>query len=217
MTTSNPTAQRYFSLGLRSLAARTDTREPAQAFRLAVEADPTMCDAWIGLMAVDRTQLSDPSAARGLLNSARNFGAELRRNGMVVDPAEGALGLKIPVQMGVVELGMPVTDVVYARAGAAVILAQTGHLAEAAEEFDWQHLDRYVIHQVSTVHTEQSCDRLGLDGAKVPRTFPTYGNMGPAAVPFTLALEAPHLERGDRVLLMGIGSGLNACCAEIEW
>lgn len=89
--------------------------------------------------------------------------------------------------------------------------------AEAAEEFDWQDLDRYVIHQVSTVHTEQICDRLGLDGAKVPRTFPTYGNMGPAAVPFTLAMEAPHLERGDRVLLMGIGSGLNACCAEIEW
>ncbi len=134
MTTSNPTAQRYFSLGLRSLAARTDTREPAQAFRLAVEADPTMCDAWIGLMAVDRSQFSDPAAARGLLHSARNFGVELRRNGMVVDPAEGALGLKIPVQMGVVELGMPVTDVVYARAGAAVILAQTGHLAEAAEE-----------------------------------------------------------------------------------
>ncbi|SNC74332.1 3-oxoacyl-[acyl-carrier-protein] synthase-3 [Kytococcus aerolatus] len=88
---------------------------------------------------------------------------------------------------------------------------------EASEEFDWQDLDRYVIHQVSTVHTEQVCDRLGLDGTKVPRTFPQFGNMGPAAVPFTLALEAPTLERGDRVLLMGIGSGLNACCAEIEW
>lgn len=134
MTQSNPTAQRYFSLGLRSLAARDDAREPAQAFRLAVEADPMMCDAWIGLMAVDRTELSDPSVARGLLKAARNFGVELRRNGMAVDPVEGALGLKIPVQMGVVELGMPVTDVLYARAGAAVVLAQAGHLAEAAEE-----------------------------------------------------------------------------------
>lgn len=134
MTQSNPTAQRYFSLGLRSLAARGDSREPAQAFRLAVEADATMCDAWLGLMAVDRSQLRDPDTARGLLNSSRNFGAELRRNGMVVDPAEGALGLKIPVQMGVVELGMPVTDVIYARAGAAVILAQSGRLAEAADE-----------------------------------------------------------------------------------
>ncbi|GAB3134260.1 type VII secretion AAA-ATPase EccA [Tsukamurella serpentis] len=134
MSPSNPTAQRYFSLGLRSLSARGETSEPAQAFRLAVEADPTMCDAWIGLMAVDRPRLRDPDTARGLLNSARNFGAELRRNGMVVDPAEGALGLKIPVEMGVVELGMPVTDVRYARAGAAVILAQAGHLAEAAEE-----------------------------------------------------------------------------------
>lgn len=89
--------------------------------------------------------------------------------------------------------------------------------ADAREEFDWQDMDRYVIHQVSTVHTEQVCDRLGLDGAKVPRTFPRFGNLGPAAVPFTLAMEAPQLERGDRLLLMGIGSGLNACCAEIEW
>ncbi|KXO95088.1 AAA family ATPase [Tsukamurella pseudospumae] len=134
MTQSNPSAQRYFALGVRSLADRADSREPAQAFRLAVEADPMMCDAWLGLMAVDRTQLRDPDAARGVLQSARNFGVELQRNGIAIDPGEGALGLKIPVQMGVVELGMPVTDLVYARAGAAVILAQAGFLAEAAEE-----------------------------------------------------------------------------------
>ncbi|WP_019201271.1 AAA family ATPase [Tsukamurella sp. 1534] len=134
MTQANPTAQRYFSLGLRSLTARGDTGEAATAFRLAVDEDPMMCDGWIGLMAVDRKALHSAEAARGLLDSARNFGAELRRNGMTVDPAEGALGLKIPVQMGVVELGMPVTDVIYARAGAAVVLAQAGRLSEAAAE-----------------------------------------------------------------------------------
>jgi acyl-CoA:acyl-CoA alkyltransferase len=36
-------------------------------------------------------------------------------------------------------------------------------------------------------------------------------------VPFTLAAEADTLVDGDRVLLMGIGSGLNACCLEIAW
>ncbi|CAM3957806.1 type VII secretion system ESX-3 AAA family ATPase EccA3 [Nocardiopsis tropica] len=134
MTQTIPTAQRYFSLGLRSLTTRGDTAESATAFRLAVDADPSMCDAWIGLMAVDKSQAGDPEAARGVLTSARNFGAELRRNGLTVDPADGALGLKSPVHMGVVELGMPVTDAIYARAGAAVVLAQAGFLAEAAEE-----------------------------------------------------------------------------------
>ena len=41
--------------------------------------------------------------------------------------------------------------------------------------------------------------------------------MGPAAVPFTLATQVDSLQAGDRVLLMGVGSGLNACCTEVIW
>nr|MDQ3325157.1 3-oxoacyl-ACP synthase III [Actinomycetota bacterium] len=47
--------------------------------------------------------------------------------------------------------------------------------------------------------------------------FPMYGNIGPASVPYTLAKEAQDLEPGDRVLLMGIGSGLNASFTELCW
>ena len=36
-------------------------------------------------------------------------------------------------------------------------------------------------------------------------------------MPFTLAAEADSLHAGDRVLLMGIGSGLNTSCLEIAW
>jgi len=90
--------------------------------------------------------------------------------------------------------------------------------AEAGEEFDWhQGMDRYVIHQVSQVHTDALCDRLGIDPDRVPRTFPTRGNIGPVSVPFTLAGEADTLSEGDCILLMGIGSGLNASCLEIVW
>src|SRR5215207_2067050 len=98
-------------------------------------------------------------------------------------------------------------------------LALSGELwADAAAEFDWARgMDRYVIHQVSKVHTQALCDRFGIDPARVPTTFPTRGNLGPASVPFTLAGEAGGLADGDRVLLMGIGSGLNACCLEIAW
>lgn len=89
---------------------------------------------------------------------------------------------------------------------------------DAAAEFDWAAgMDRYVIHQVSQVHTAAICRKLGIDPARVPRTFPTRGNIGPASVPFTLATEVDSLEAGDRVLLMGIGSGLNASCTEIRW
>lgn len=89
---------------------------------------------------------------------------------------------------------------------------------EAAGEFDWAAgMDRYIVHQVSKVHTQAMCDRFSIDPALVPTTFPTRGNLGPASVPFTLADRQDSLVDGDRVLLMGIGSGLNAACLEIAW
>lgn len=89
---------------------------------------------------------------------------------------------------------------------------------DAAEEFDWRlGMDRYFIHQVSQVHTDALCEKLGIDPTLVPRTFPTRGNIGPVSVPFTLAGAVDDLSDGDRVLLMGIGSGLNASCVEIVW
>lgn len=89
---------------------------------------------------------------------------------------------------------------------------------DAAEEFDWAAgMDRYIIHQISKVHTAAMCRTLGIDEARVPLTFPRYGNIGPASVPYTLAKEVQDLNAGDRVLLMGIGSGLNASCTEIRW
>jgi len=89
---------------------------------------------------------------------------------------------------------------------------------EAGEEFAWtEGIDRYILHQVSQVHTDAICGKLGLDPDRVPRSFPDYGNIGPVSVPFTLAGETDTLAQGDRVLLMGIGSGLNASVLEIAW
>lgn len=97
---------------------------------------------------------------------------------------------------------------------AGLQLAKTAWI-EADE--DWLNMDRYIIHQVSAVHTSMMCDVLGIDPAKAPLTFPTLGNVGPAAVPITLAEEQDSLEPGDRVLLLGIGSGINAMATEILW
>lgn len=86
-----------------------------------------------------------------------------------------------------------------------------------ANQFGWADMDRYILHQVSAVHTSSLCERLGIDPKKAPLTFPTLGNIGPASVPLTLADEQPHLQAGDRVLCMGIGSGLNTSFIEVLW
>ncbi len=85
------------------------------------------------------------------------------------------------------------------------------------EEKGWLHMDRYILHQVSAVHTTLMCDLLGIDAARAPLTFPTLGNVGPASIPITLAREVDSLSPGDRVLLMGIGSGINAMATELVW
>ena len=86
-----------------------------------------------------------------------------------------------------------------------------------AEKDDWLDCDHFILHQVSRVHTQAMIDVLGLDADKVTMTFPTFGNIGPAAIPFTMASVQDTFVTGDRVLCMGIGSGLNASIIELLW
>lgn len=89
---------------------------------------------------------------------------------------------------------------------------------DAAEDFDWHAgMDHYVIHQVSKVHTRLVIERLGLQADRIPLTFPRLGNVGPASIPITLASVVDEIVPGERVLCMGVGSGLNTAFIEIEW
>jgi len=92
---------------------------------------------------------------------------------------------------------------------------------KAKNELGWrpEDLDQFVLHQVSAVHTAKLIELLGLDDKKVFKTFPEYGNVGPAAIPITLskAIEADRIHKNDRVALMGIGSGLNCTMMEVRW
>jgi 3-oxoacyl-[acyl-carrier-protein] synthase-3 len=60
---------------------------------------------------------------------------------------------------------------------------------------------------------------LGLDPQKIFRIYPELGNIGPASVPIALAkaVAGGKINKGDRVALLGIGSGLNCSMAEIVW
>ncbi|MFD1339052.1 3-oxoacyl-ACP synthase III [Microbacterium lemovicicum] len=88
---------------------------------------------------------------------------------------------------------------------------------EASAEWDWKSMNRYITHQVSSIHTDAIVKAVHLDRSKVPTTYPRYGNVGPASVPITLAQEQDSLRQGDRVLLMGVGSGLNTAMMELAW
>jgi len=94
-------------------------------------------------------------------------------------------------------------------------------LGAAREALGWviDELDQFIIHQVSKAHTDSLMQLLGLDPRKIYRIYPEFGNIGPAAVPIALAkaVEVGKIKRGDRVALLGIGSGLNCCMAEIVW
>ncbi len=67
------------------------------------------------------------------------------------------------------------------------------------------------------MHTNAIVKAAKLDKSRVPLTYPRYGNVGPASIPITLADQADSLSRGDRVLCMGVGSGLNTAMTEILW
>ncbi len=96
---------------------------------------------------------------------------------------------------------------------------QTWRVAE--RELGWTRagLAEFVIHQVSKTHVAKLGATLDLDPAKILTTYAEYGNVGPAGIPMVLAkaAELGRLQRGDRVALMGIGSGLNCSMAELVW
>lgn len=85
--------------------------------------------------------------------------------------------------------------------------------------FEWDDFDWVVAHQVSTSHTDKTEADIGIPAHKLPRTFPFWGNVASAALPMTLALQAENgsFQKGQRVLAMGVGSGLNATFMEIDW
>lgn len=74
-------------------------------------------------------------------------------------------------------------------------------------------------HQVGRMHRKLLYERLELDPQLDFSTVEFLGNTGAAALPATAALgvQQGHVQPGDRVALLGIGSGLNALMLGVDW
>jgi 3-oxoacyl-[acyl-carrier-protein] synthase-3 len=99
------------------------------------------------------------------------------------------------------------------------LAAKTFQAARAGMGWVSEELDEFVVHQISKVHTAAFVELLGIDPKKVLTVFPEFGNIGPASVPVALSKlkEMGRLQKGKRVALLGIGSGLNCSMAEVVW
>ncbi|GFO59966.1 3-oxoacyl-ACP synthase III [Geomonas silvestris] len=88
-------------------------------------------------------------------------------------------------------------------------------------EMGWQssEVDRVVCHQVGSAHQSAILKTLGIPLDKDFTTYEFLGNMGTVSLPLTAALadEREILEKGDRVAMLGIGSGLNCMMLGVDW
>jgi 3-oxoacyl-[acyl-carrier-protein] synthase-3 len=97
--------------------------------------------------------------------------------------------------------------------------AQTFERFLAAAGWDADDIDRTFCHQVGVAHRKLMFESLGLNPKIDFATLETLGNTGSAALPITMALgiEDGRLRAGDRVAMLGIGSGINCLMLAVEW
>ncbi|POB14315.1 3-oxoacyl-ACP synthase III [Halobacteriovorax sp. DA5] len=80
-------------------------------------------------------------------------------------------------------------------------------------------IDIVIGHQVGKAHKEIVLGELGLLNHKTFDTFDTLGNTGSAALPITLAKmnDIEGIEKGKKIALVGIGSGLSCSVLGVSW
>jgi 3-oxoacyl-[acyl-carrier-protein] synthase III len=88
-------------------------------------------------------------------------------------------------------------------------------------ECGWSHdqLSRTFCHQVGSTHRKLMLEALGLDESIDYASLEWLGNTGSVALPITLALglERGVVQSGDRVGMLGIGSGINCLMMAAQW
>jgi 3-oxoacyl-[acyl-carrier-protein] synthase-3 len=86
---------------------------------------------------------------------------------------------------------------------------------------DWSvdDIDKTFCHQVGSAHRKLLFQSLQLDPQIDFGTFEFLGNTGSVALPISAAIgiERGHVQPGDRVAMLGIGSGINTLMLGVQW
>lgn len=92
---------------------------------------------------------------------------------------------------------------------------------ELCENLQWTSETPNIVltHQVGTAHEKLSLECVGMADKKTFKTYPFLGNTGSSALPITLmkAIEADQIKSGDKIAMLGIGSGLSSIMLGVEW
>jgi 3-oxoacyl-[acyl-carrier-protein] synthase-3 len=97
--------------------------------------------------------------------------------------------------------------------------AETFERFLAAAGWEPEDISRTFCHQVGVAHRKLMFESLRLNPEIDFATVETLGNTGSAALPVTMAIgiEQGRLRAGDRVAMLGIGSGINCLMLGVEW
>jgi len=108
----------------------------------------------------------------------------------------------------------------------ARLLSEGVKLAGKTWQAVHQHVDlrpsavqAYALHQVGRANHDAVIKALSLPPQRAMAVFPDHGNVGAAGVPLTISLsrEQGRLKDGDRLGMLGIGSGLNVSMMGAQW
>ena len=88
-------------------------------------------------------------------------------------------------------------------------------------EMEWnEETPKYIFnHQVSRSHRDKVFKMLNLDTKKSFSDLEQFGNTGSVATPLSLSMqeEQGRFDKGDKIAMLGIGSGLNCLMLGVEW
>lgn len=92
-----------------------------------------------------------------------------------------------------------------------------GMISNTYHYLDWQpdDVDFLVCHQVGKRSVKSLCDIAEVPETKVPITYRKYGNTATCTIPIGLDIAKPSV--GDKILMMGGGSGLSSFQGGIQW
>ncbi len=174
------------------------------------------------LFAKSLATLTGGSGAAAVVLSDGSFGAGHR--------LLGGVHMAHPEHFGLCSWGLEARNgheaVPLMQTDAPAVLKHGVALGEAAwraflSELGWAaaSVDKVICHQVGHANKETILKAIGVPPDKDFSTYPSLGNMGTVSLPITAALadERGFLRRGDRVGMLGIGSGLNCLMLGVEW